>query len=146
MARATCSSNNCLHLLSVSYKFSFRAWHKFCILSLLSSGRFSYGILINISSKKNAFVRVFSLTIRHFETRLFKSPGKSGSTRPPRGMKLRQWVDRRQRARAKLLRYIFIINATICTIHPNNEITIRMRKSSILLPFPAFHCWMTVRG
>ena len=43
--------------------FSFRAWQKYCILSLLSLGRFSEGILINISSKKNAFVRVFTLTI-----------------------------------------------------------------------------------
>ena len=44
-------------------KFSFRAWQKYCILPLLSLGRFSEGILINISSKKNAFVRVFTLTI-----------------------------------------------------------------------------------
>ena len=51
-------------------KFSFMAWQKFYILSLLSLGRFSKGILINISSKKNAFVRVFTLTIRHFETGL----------------------------------------------------------------------------
>ena len=35
--------------------------------------------------EKNAFVRVFTLTIRHFETGLFK---KSGSARPSRGMKL----------------------------------------------------------
>ena len=40
--------------------------------------------LINVSSKKNAFVRVFTLTIRHFETGLVKSgknpvvPGLSG--------------------------------------------------------------------
>ena len=47
-----------------------------CILSLLSLDRFSEGILINISSKKNAFVRVFTLTIRHFETGLFKKSGK----------------------------------------------------------------------
>ena len=65
-------------------KFSFRAWQKYCILSSLSLGRFSKGILINISSKKNAFVRVFALTIRHFETGLFERPGKSDSARPPR--------------------------------------------------------------
>ena len=52
-------------------KFSFRAWQKYCILSLLSLDRFSEGILINISSKKNAFIRVVTLTIRHFETGLF---------------------------------------------------------------------------
>ena len=57
-------------------KFSFRAWQKYCILSLLSLDRFSKGILINISSKKNAFVRVFTPTIRHFETGLFKKSGK----------------------------------------------------------------------
>ena len=57
-------------------KFSFRAWQKYCILSLLSLDRFSEGILINISSKKNAFVRVFTRTIRHFETGLFKKFGK----------------------------------------------------------------------
>ena len=57
-------------------KFSFRAWQKYCILSLLSLDRFSEGILINISSKKNAFVRVFTPTIRHFETGLFKMSGK----------------------------------------------------------------------
>ena len=57
-------------------KFSFRAWQKYCILSLLSLDRFSEGILINISSKKNAFVRVFTPTIRHFETGLFKKSGK----------------------------------------------------------------------
>ena len=73
-------------------KLSVRAWQKYCILSLLSLDRFAEGILINISSKKNAFVRVFTPTIRHFETVLFKrytlkSPGKSGSARPPRGMK-----------------------------------------------------------
>ena len=43
----------------------------------------------------------------------------------------------------KLLPYIFIINTTI---HPNNEIAVRMRKLFILLPFPAFHCWTTVSG
>ena len=43
----------------------------------------------------------------------------------------------------KLLPYIFIINTTI---HPKNEITVRMRKLFILLPFPAFHCWTTVSG
>ena len=69
-------------------KFSFRAWQKYCILSLLSLDRFSEGILINISSKKNAFARVFTPTIRHFETGLFKKSGKSGSARHPRGMKL----------------------------------------------------------
>ena len=36
---------------------------KYCTLSLLRLGRFSEGILINISSKKNAFVRVFTRTI-----------------------------------------------------------------------------------
>ena len=41
---------------------SFRARQKYCILSLLSLGRFSEGILINISSKKNALVRVFALS------------------------------------------------------------------------------------
>ena len=73
-------------------KFSFRAWQKYCILSLLSLGRFSEGILINISSKKNAFVRVFTLTILWLSAILklgfLKSPGKSGSARPSRGMKL----------------------------------------------------------
>ena len=48
--------------------------------------------MINISSKKNAFVRVFTLTILRlsaiFETGLLKSPGKSGSAMPPRGLKL----------------------------------------------------------
>ena len=74
------------------HKFSFRAWQKYCVLSLLSIGRLSEGILINISSKKNAFVRVFTLTILRlsaiFETGLLKSPGKSGSAMPPRGLKL----------------------------------------------------------
>ena len=42
--------------------FSFRAWQKYCILSLPSLGRFSEGILINICSKKNAFVGVFTLS------------------------------------------------------------------------------------
>ena len=86
MVRATCSSNNKLLALAECQplKFSFRAWQKFCILSLLSLGRFSKGILINISSKKNAFVRVLALTIRHFESGLFESQGKSGSARPPR--------------------------------------------------------------
>ena len=66
LVRATCeSSNNGLHLrLSVgSLKFSFRAWQKYCILCLLSLGRFSEGFLISISSKKNAFDRVFTLTL-----------------------------------------------------------------------------------
>ena len=44
-------------------KFGFRSWQEYCILSLLSSGRFCEGILINVSSKKNAFVRVFTLTM-----------------------------------------------------------------------------------
>ena len=44
--------------------------------------------MINISSKKNAFVPAFTLTIRHFEAGLLKSPGKSGSARPLSGMKL----------------------------------------------------------
>ena len=73
-------------------KFSFRAWQKYCILPLLSLGRFSEGILINISSKKNAFVRVFTLTILWLSAILkldfLKSPGKSGSARPRRGMKV----------------------------------------------------------
>ena len=73
-------------------KFSFRAWQKYCVLSFLSIGRLSEGILINISSKKNAFVRVFTLTILRlsaiFETGLLKSPGKSGSAMPPRSLKL----------------------------------------------------------
>ena len=73
-------------------KFSFRAWQKYCILSLLSLDRFSEGILINISSKKNAFVRVFTLTILWLSAILkldfLKSPGKSGSARPLPGMKL----------------------------------------------------------
>ena len=72
-------------------EFSFRAWQKYCVLSLLSIGRLSEGILINISSKKNAFVRVFTLTILRlsaiFETGLLKSPGKF-SAMPPRGLKL----------------------------------------------------------
>ena len=55
------------------FNFNFRAGPKYCILSLLSLGRFSERILINnISSKKNAFVRAFTITIRHFETGLFK--------------------------------------------------------------------------
>ena len=58
------------------FKVNFRAWQKYCILSLLSPGTFSEGRLINISSKKNAFVRVLTLTIRHFETGLFKKSGK----------------------------------------------------------------------
>ena len=57
-------------------KSSFRAWQKYCILSLLSLGRFSEGILINISSKKNAFIQAFTPTIRHFETGLFKKCGE----------------------------------------------------------------------
>ena len=73
-------------------KFSFRAWQKYCILSLLSLGWFSEGILINISPKKNAFVRVFTLTTLWLSAILkldfLKSPGKSGSARFPRGMKL----------------------------------------------------------
>ena len=58
------------------FKFSSREWQNYCILSLLSLDRFSERILINISSKKNAFVRVFTPTIRHFETGLFKKSGK----------------------------------------------------------------------
>ena len=46
-----------------SWVFSFRAWQKYCILSFLSLGRFSEGVLINILLKKNAFVPVFALTI-----------------------------------------------------------------------------------
>ena len=38
----------------------------------------------------------------------------------------------------KLLPYIFTINTT------NNEIAVRMRKLFILLPFRAFHRWMTM--
>ena len=57
-------------------KFSSREWQNYCILSLLSLDRFSEGILINISSKKNAFVRVFTRTIRHFEPGLFKKSDK----------------------------------------------------------------------
>ena len=55
----------------------------YCILFLLSLGRFSEGILINISSNKNPFVGGFTLTICHFETEK-----KSGSARHSRGMKL----------------------------------------------------------
>ena len=73
-------------------KFSFRAWQKYCILPLLSLGRFSEVILINISSKTNAFIRVFTLTILWLSAILkldfLKSPGKSGSARPLRGMNL----------------------------------------------------------
>ena len=36
-------------------KFSFGAWQKYCILSFLSLDRLSEGILINVSSKKNAY-------------------------------------------------------------------------------------------
>ena len=43
----------------------------------------------------------------------------------------------------KLLPSIFIINTTI---HPNNDIAVRMGKLFTLLPFPAFHCWTTVTG
>ena len=39
--------------------------------------------------------------------------------------------------------YIFAINTTI---HPNNEIAVRMRKLFILLPFPVFYYWTTVSG
>ena len=73
-------------------KFSFRAWQKYCILSLLSLAWFSKGILINISPKKNAFVRVFTITTLWLSTILkldfLKSPGNPGSARPSRGMKL----------------------------------------------------------
>ena len=71
-------------------KFSFRAWQKYCILSLLSLDRFSEGILINISSKKNAFVRVFTPTIRHFETGLFKKSGKIRYCQAPARYGIRQ--------------------------------------------------------
>ena len=71
-------------------KFSFRAWQKYCILSLLSLDRFSEGILINISSKKNAFVRVFTRTIRHFETGLFKKFGKIRWCQAPARNEIRQ--------------------------------------------------------
>ena len=71
-------------------KFSFRAWQKFYILSLLCLGRFSKGILINISSKKNAFVRVFTLTIRHFETGL--DEGKIRWCQAPTRYEIRQLV------------------------------------------------------
>ena len=43
----------------------------------------------------------------------------------------------------KLLPHNFIINTTI---HPDNEIAVRMRKLFILLPFPAFLCWTAVSG
>ena len=43
----------------------------------------------------------------------------------------------------KRLPYIFTNNTTI---HPNNEIAVRMRKLFILPPFPAFHCRTTVSG
>ena len=70
-------------------KFSFRTWQKYCILSFLSLDRFSEGILINISSKNNAFVRVFTPTQSAIlKVDFLKSPGKSGSARSPRGMKL----------------------------------------------------------
>ena len=73
-------------------KFSFRAWQKYCILSLLSLYGFFKEKLINICSKKNAFVRVFTPTIRGLSSILklnfLKSPGKSGSAGLPRGMKL----------------------------------------------------------
>ena len=67
------------------FKFSFGALQKYCILSLLhvSLCRFSQGKLINISSKKNAFVQVFTLTIRHFETRLFQKSGKIRQCQAP---------------------------------------------------------------
>ena len=38
--------------------------------------------------EKDCFRSSFTPTIRHFETGLFKKSGKSGSARPPRGMKL----------------------------------------------------------
>ena len=43
----------------------------------------------------------------------------------------------------KTFAYIFAINTTI---HPHNEIAVRMRKLFILLPFPVFHYWTTVSG
>ena len=87
-------TNNCLHLRLSVGSLSLASGHDRtdCILSLLSLGRFFEGILINISSKKNAFVRVFTLTILWLFAILkldfLKSPGKCGSARPPRGMKL----------------------------------------------------------
>ena len=71
-------------------KFSFRSWQKYCILSVISLDRFSEGILINISSKKNAFVRVFTRTIRHFETGLFKKSGKIRWCQAPALYEIRQ--------------------------------------------------------
>ena len=55
-------------------KFSFRAWQKYCVLSLLSLDRFSKGILINISSKKNAFVRVLLRLSAILKLDFLKSP------------------------------------------------------------------------
>ena len=43
----------------------------------------------------------------------------------------------------KHLPYNFTINTTI---HPNNEIAVRMKKLFILLPFPAFHRWTAVKA
>ena len=64
---------------------NFRAWQKYCILSLLSLGRFSEGLFDQCFFKKECLrSRVFTLTIRHFETGLVKSgknpvvPGLSG--------------------------------------------------------------------
>ena len=67
-------------------KFGFRSWQKYCILSLLSLDRLSEGILINISSKNNAFVQVFTLIIHHFETGLFKKSGKIRKVPGPRAV------------------------------------------------------------
>ena len=60
------------------FNFGFMALQKYCILSLphVSLCRFSEVKLTNISLKKSAFVQVFTLTIRHFETRLFKKSWK----------------------------------------------------------------------
>ena len=41
---------------------------------------------------RSSFYSDYPLIIRHFESGLFKSPGKSGSARPPRGMKLGNYM------------------------------------------------------
>ena len=78
-------------LLALVGSLSLASGHD-CILSLLRLGRFSKGLLINISSKNIVFVRVFTLTILWISAILkldfLKSPVKSGSARPPRGVKL----------------------------------------------------------
>ena len=74
---------------------SFRAWQ---ILHPFLS-KFRQILLGNTDQcffDKDAFVRVFPLTIRQFETRLFKKCGNFSSFRPPRGMKLgKQQVNAR---------------------------------------------------